>query len=261
MAWTPDSKNMAWGAISGADRTPSRSDTDIRVNYAAIPGPGNLPMLISLFGNPNKKNERLTAFEAGYRNAWTNKVSVDATGFYDRYRDVDSVEPGATSIETNPEPAHLLVPSYLGNGLHGETHGIELFADWKVTSSWTLSPGYSFLSMHLHPFAGSQDFTDSSGEEGGTPDHQAQLRSSVSLPRNLQWNASAYFVNRLPAVSIPSYTRLDTGLIWRVGERVSVSVMGQNLLKSLHPEYAGPSSSVQSGEMQRSAYARVTWSY
>jgi iron complex outermembrane receptor protein len=261
LAWTPDSKNMFWTAVSGAERTPSRSDSDIRVNYAALSGPGNLPILVSILGNPNFRNERLTAFEVGYRNAWTTKFSVDSTIFYNRYRDVDSVEPGATGIETNPEPAHLLVPSYLGNGLHGETHGIELFANWKVTSFWSMSPGYSFISMHMHPFAGSQDFTDSSGDEGGAPDHQAQLRSTVSLPWNLQWNASANFVNRLPAVSIPSYTRLDTNLLWKAGERVSVSVAGQNLLKNLHPEFAGPSSSVQSGLMRRGAYAKITWSF
>jgi iron complex outermembrane receptor protein len=261
LAWTPDSKNMVWGAVSGADRTPARSDTGVRVNYTALPGPGGLPMLVSIFGNPNFKNEQLTAFEAGYRNAWSSRFSLDSTVFYNRYRDLTSVEPGAPRIETNPAPTHLLVPESFGNGLYGETHGIELFANWKVASFWTLSPGYTFFSMHLHPFAGSQDFTDAAGTEGGSPDHKAQLRSSVSLPRNLQWNASAYFVNRLSAVSIPSYTRLDTSLLWHAGERVSMSVVGQNLLKSLHPEYAGPDSTVQPGMMRRGAYAKITWSF
>jgi iron complex outermembrane receptor protein len=261
MTWTPDSKNMVWSAISVADRTPARSDTDLRVNYAAFPGPGTVPELISLFANPNFKNERLTAFEAGYRNAWTTSFSLDSTIFYNRYRDLVSIEPGTPTIETNPEPAHLLVPSYLGNGLHGETHGLELFANWKPASVWTLSPGYAFFSMHLHPFNGSRDFTDAPLTEGNTADHQAQLRSSVSLTRSLQWNASAYFVNRLPAVSIPSYTRVDTGLIWNAGEHVSLSVVGQNLIKSLHPEFAGPVATVQSDQMRRSAYAKLTWSF
>jgi iron complex outermembrane receptor protein len=261
MVWAPDGKNMVWAAISSADRTPSRSDTDIRVNYAALPGPGNMPMLVGLFGDPNFKNERLTAFEVGHRNSWTSTLSIDSTIFYNRYRDLVSVEPGAAKLEMNPAPVHLLVPSYFSNGLYGETHGLELFANWKVASFLTLSPGYAFFSLHLHPFAGSQDFTDAAGTEGGTPDHQAQLRSSVTLPHNLQWNASAYFVNRLPAVSIPSYARIDTGLIWHAGERVSLSVEGQNLSKSLHPEYAGPSSTVQTDLMRRSAYAKVTWSF
>jgi iron complex outermembrane recepter protein len=261
LVWTPDRNNMVWGAISSADRTPSRSDTDIRVNYVALPGPGSMPMLVSLFGNPNFKNERLTAFEVGYRNSWTSTLSIDSTIFYNRYRDLVSLEPGEPTIETNPAPAHLLVPSYFSNGLHGETHGLELFANWKAARFWTLSPGYAFFSMHLHPSAGSRDFTDADGTEGATPDHQAQLRSSITLPHNLQWNASAYFVDRLPAESIPSYTRIDMGLIWNAGERVSLSVVGQNLSKSLHPEYAGPSSTVQTDLMRRSAYAKLTWSF
>ena len=50
MVWTPDSKNSFWGAVSGAVRTPARSGTDFRVNFEALPGPGNMPILVSLFG-------------------------------------------------------------------------------------------------------------------------------------------------------------------------------------------------------------------
>ena len=261
LAWTPDSRNMVWGAISGADRTPSRSDADFRINYAAVPGPGNVPTLISLLGNRNFKNEHLTAYQAGYRSTFTSKFTVDSTIFYNRYRDVESVEPGTTGIETSPAPAHVLVPSYFANGLYGETHGIELFANWKVASAWTLSPGYAFLTMHMHPFAGSQDFTDAAGDNGGSPDHQAQLRSSVRLPMNIQWNTAAYFVNRLPSLGVASYTRLDTGLTWHAGERFWLNATGQNLLKDRHPEFAGPNSSVQPGLMRRGAYAKLVWSF
>jgi iron complex outermembrane receptor protein len=260
LVWTPDSRNSVWGAVSAADRIPARSDTDFRVNFEALPGPGNMPILVSLFGNPNQKNEQVTAFETGYRTILTSRFSLDSTVFYNRYRDLVSLEPGTISLETNPAPVHLLMPETFGNSLFGETHGIEAFANWKVTSFWTLNPGYTFFSIHLHEFGGSQDGSIP-GTQGGSPDHQAQLRSSVSLPHNLQWNASAYFVNRLPAQSVPSYTRFDTGLNWAVGERVSLSLVGQNLLKNLHPESSGPDSTVQSGLMRRTAYAKITWSF
>jgi iron complex outermembrane receptor protein len=260
LVWTPDDKKSIWGAVSHADRTPARSDTDFRVNFAALPGPGNLPILVSLFGNPNQKNEQLTAFETGYRASLTSRFSFDSTAFYNRYRDLSSVEPQSTRIEANPAPIHLLVPESFGNSLFGETHGLEAFANWKVAKSWTLNPGYTFFALHLHEFANSQDGSIP-GTQGGIPDHQAQLRSSLSLPWNLQWNASAYFVNRLPAQSIPSYTRLDSGMNWYLGESVSLSVVGQNLLKDLHPEYSGPNSTVQPGLMRRTAYAKITWSF
>ena len=195
LVWTPDSKNMGWGAVSGADRTPARSDTDIRTNYAALPGTlesGYLPILVSYFGNPKQKDERLTAFEAGYRTTLTSRFSLDSTAFYNRYRDLESYEPGAVRLETNPAPAHLLIPTTFGNELYGETHGFEVFANWRAASFWTLSPGYAFLSIHLHKSIGSQDAVTASQTQGGNPDHQAQLRSSVSLPWKLQWNASAF---------------------------------------------------------------------
>jgi iron complex outermembrane receptor protein len=260
MVWNPDSKNSFWGAVSGAVRTPARSDTDFRVNFEALPGPGNMPILVSLFGNPSQKNEALTAFEAGYRTTLTSRISMDSTVFYDRYHDLSSVEPGAMRLETNPAPMHMLIPESFGNSLFGETHGIETFANWKIARFWTVSPGYAFFAIHLHEFAGSQDGSIP-GTQGGTPDHQAQLRSIVSLPWNLRWNASAYFVNRLPAQSIPSYTRLDSGLTWRIGEGIHLNLAGQNLLKDLHPEYSGPNSTVQPGLMRRAAYAKITWSF
>jgi iron complex outermembrane receptor protein len=264
LAWTPNSRNMVWSAVSGAVRTPARSDRDIRVNFAARPGSiatGNLPMLIGFIGNPNAKNERLTAFEAGFRNSLSGSLSLDSTVFYNRYRDLESTERGAMVLETTPAPPHLLIPILYGNGLYGETHGIEVFANWKAASHWTLSPGYAFYAAHLHTTASSRDTTTVSGTQGGSPDHQAQLRSSISLPWNLQWNASAYFVNRLPAQSIPSYTRLDSGLTWRAGEHFSIILAGQNLLRDFHPEYSGPDSSVQSGLMRRNAYAKIAWTF
>jgi iron complex outermembrane receptor protein len=260
LAWSLNSKNMFWSAVSSAVRTPARSDRDIRVNYAAFPE-ASLPLLINYFGNPNAKNERLMAFEAGYRDSWTSNFSVDSTIFYNRYGDLQSVEPGAIVLETTPAPAHMLIPILYDNKMYGETHGIEFFANWKAASHWTLSPGYAFFSMHLHKFAGSLDTTSAQSTVGSTPDHQAQLRSSVSLPKNLQWNASAYFVNRLPSLAIPSYTRVDTGLTWQAGEHISISAVGQNLFSDHHMEYSGFDSSEQSGLMRRSAYAKISWSF
>jgi iron complex outermembrane receptor protein len=264
LAWTLNNRNMLWSAVSGADRTPSRFDTALRDNYFVSPGnvsTGGLPALVSVFGNPKFKNERLTAFEAGYRNTWTNRFSVDMTAFYNRYRHLESVEPQAPVIETNPAPVHLLMPAMYGNGLYGETHGIEAFANLKVAEFWTLSPGYAFMTMHLHNYAYSGDTTTVPGYQGGYPDHQAQLRSAVSLPWKIKWNASAYFVNRLPAESISSYTRLDSGLTWSAREKLAISLVGQNLLRDRRMEFIDPVSSEQSGWIRRDAYAKITWSF
>jgi outer membrane receptor protein involved in Fe transport len=153
------------------------------------------------------------------------------------------------------------MPSSLNNLLHGETHGIEIFANVKLASRWTLSPGYSFLTMHLHRDAASLDLTTGPETEGGIPNQQAQLRSQVNLPWHWQWTTSAYFVGRLAAPKIPSYTRLDTNLTWQPSDRISLGLVGQDLLRDLHQEYSGPDLTKNPSLIRRSAYAKITWRF
>jgi hypothetical protein len=63
------------------------------------------------------------------------------------------------------------------------------------------------------------------------------------------------------ALQIPSYTRLDTQLTWASGERLSLSFVGQNLLKDHHPEVNDPDGDVQSNRIKRSAYMKLTWQF
>jgi iron complex outermembrane recepter protein len=261
IAWTADDRDTFWAAISGAQSTPPRGDTAIRLNLAVLPGPDGLPALISIFGNPKYKNERLTATEAGYRKQVSTVVSFDVAAFFNQYRDLTSEEPGSPFLEADPPPEHLVIPTYIGNGLRGETHGIETFANVKLASRWTLSPGFTFLTMHLHPYARSMDVTTGPMTQGSSPNQQAQLRSQVNLPRHWQWTTSAYFVGRLADPKIPAYTRLDTNLAWQLSDRISLGLVGQNLLQSLHQEYAGIVVTATASLVRRSAYARLTWRF
>ena len=113
--------------------------------------------------------------------------------------------------------------------------------------------------MHLAPT--SQDTTSVSDAQGSSPNHSAQLRSHFVLSRALSWDTSAYFVGRLTDPSEPSYTRLDTQLSWAVGEGVSVSFVGQNLLRDLHEEFVDTTGTARSTMVKRSAYAKFTWRF
>jgi iron complex outermembrane recepter protein len=259
IAWTPNARNTLWGAVSQAQRIPSRGDTGILVNLEALPGPNNIPMLVGYTGNQNQKAERETSVEAGYRAQLSNRVSLDSTVFFNRYSDLVSVEPGSPLLDANPP--HLVILSKFANLLYGETHGLETFVDWKVTRRWTVGPGYSFLTLHLHRETTSNDPTGALGTQGGMPNHQAQLRSKLDLARHWQWNTTASFVSPLAALGVPSYTRLDSNITWQAGEGFSISLVGQNLLRDRHLEYAGPDSSVQSDLIKRSTYAKVSWRF
>lgn len=260
LAWIPSHRNTFWAAVSRAQRTPARSDIGIGVNLEALPGPNNLPIVVGYTGSPNQKDEQETSVEAGYRAKLSNKVSLDLAAFFDHYGDLVSVEPGTPEFESNPIP-HLVYLSRFANLAKGETHGFETWVNWEPTRKWILSPGYSFLTTHIHRDAASHDLVTGPLTEGGAPSHQAQLRSQLTLPRHWQWNASAFFVGPLPWLAVPSYTRLDTNLTWQLGERCSIGLVGQNLLRDRHLEYAGSDSSVQSDVIKRSAYVKVSWSF
>ena len=94
LAWSPTGHQTLWAAVSRAIRQPSRTDEDLRLNVSALPGPGGLDTLVSVFGNPNFKSEELLAYEVGYRVEPIKRVSLDFATFYNVYHDLRTVEPG-----------------------------------------------------------------------------------------------------------------------------------------------------------------------
>ena len=259
LAWLANDKNTLWVSLSRAIGTPSR-DQDVRFNEAVLPNPGGPPILESVFGS-EQQDVTVLATEVGYRTQISEPLSLDLTGFYNSYSHIQSSEVGALFVETDPAPVHLVVPIFLANLLHGEGYGAEAVANWKPVSRWTLSPGFSYLQLHAHADPTSTDTTTAAAVEGKSPREQAQLRSHVELTRRWAWDTSAYFVGRLPALQIPSYTRLDTSLTWRPRERLSFSVAGQNLLQDHHVEFNTSSEFVLSSIVKRSVYAKVVWRF
>jgi outer membrane receptor protein involved in Fe transport len=115
--------------------------------------------------------------------------------------------------------------------------------------------------MHLHTDATSQDTSTVPDTEGSSPRHQAQFRCHANLFRSFSWDTGVYFVERLPAQPVPSYTRVDTQLNWRFAERAEFSLVGQNLLRDHHVESNDIDTSVNSSQVKRSTYARITWRF
>jgi iron complex outermembrane recepter protein len=259
VAYEPSDRRMLWAAISRAIRTPAETDAAVRLNFAGFPGPGGTPVLVGLLGNPHFKDERLTAYEAGYRTMVGKRLSIDLSLFYNDYDDQQTIEPATPFFEAAPPPAHLVLPTTYQNLMHGETHGFEISANWKLTKWWTISPGYDFERIHMHVSATSQDSTSAPETEGSDPHQQAQIRSRIDLSQSVAWDTSVYFVDRLIFQNVPSYTRLDTGLSWQWKAGISFSVFGQNLLRDHHLEFVDSSGATQSTLIKRGAYAKITW--
>ena len=257
LAWTPSNRRTFWAAISRAARTPTRRDVGLDAALTPLPGPAE----VALLGNPNMKSEHVIAYELGYREEPTDYLSLDVAGFFNTYKGLESLEPSASFFDSNSSPPVLVFPIVLGNKMYGSTEGVEASVNWKATHRWTLNFGYSFLKMNLHTDPTSLDTVSVVDTEGSNPDHQAQLRSHVELPRGFSWDVNAYFVDSLPVQPVPSYTRLDTQVGWRLAERVELNLVGQNLLQDHHEEFNDFLQSVNSSQAKRSAYAKLTWQF
>ena len=263
LAWTPSNQLTLWSAVSRAGRTPARRETALVAALAAFPDPGGsaTPVEVVLFGNPQFLSEHVLAYEAGLRTQASGRLSIDLSTFFNRYDHLESHEQGTEVFEPSPAPARFLIPITFGNLLYGTTEGGEISANVKLTDRWTLSPGYAFLEMHLHAKPSSNDDQSVAEYQGSSPQHQAQLRSHIELSHGLSWDASAYFVSALPAQGVPSYTRVDTQLLWKFAERAEFGVFGQNLVRDHHLESQDALTLVNPSLIKRSAYAKLTWRF
>jgi iron complex outermembrane recepter protein len=263
LAWTPSGRNTLWAAASEAEQSPDRRLVGLEAGLAVFPDPEGSPnpVEVILFGNPQFVPEHVLNYEAGYRAHPGEGLSLDVSAFFNRYHDLETVEPGPERFEPAPGPARLVIPLTFGNLMYGTTEGAELAGSLKLTDRWTLAPGYAFLEMHLHTEPSSQDTTSPFTYQGSNPQHQIQLRSHVELFHNLSWDANGYFVSALPAEQVPSYTRIDTQLSWQFGETARLSVVGQNLLRDHHFESLDVLTLVNPALIKRSVYAKLTWRF
>jgi iron complex outermembrane receptor protein len=257
VAWTPGPRRTFWAAVSRASRTPTQRDVGIDAVLAALPGPA----AVTLLGNPKIQSEHVIAYEAGYRGQPVDRVSFDVTAFFNDYQSLESIENLPDFFDADSVPPVLVQPKSFSNKLYGTTEGLEGAIKWKPTRRWTLSPSYSFFEMHLHTRSSSLDTTSVGDAQGSSPGHQAQLRSHLEISKRFAWDTNAYFVGHLPAQFVPSYTRLDSQMTWRVSEKVALGVTGQNLLQDHHVEFNDQFQSVNSAEVKRSVYAKFTWQF
>lgn len=258
-AWSLSTRQSLWVAASDAERTPAEIDEAIRTNLGGFLGP-NGPAALQLTGNPNLHNEGTIAYEAGYRLALAEQLSLDFTTYYNNHDHQQTTEPGAPYFVATPAPPHTVLPLVYENLMHGESHGAEIFANWKISSRWTLSPGYAFEKIHMHLDNSSQDTTSVSAAQGSSPVNSAQLRSHFALAPSLSWDTSTYFTERLTDPVIPSYTRLDTGLTWQ-WNKSSLSLVGQNLTRDHHQEFVDSTGSAATTLIKRSIYAQWSWHF
>ena len=239
LAYTPTKKQTMWVAVSQAVRTPSRIDRD----FAAYLAPG----VAFIQGNEDFISETLTAYELGWRVQPQKTLSISLSSFYNIYDNIRSAEPGSTPP--------FNIPITFGNGVKGETYGIELSVINQLTSWWNLKGGYTFLKKNLSLKAGSKD-TNKATAESDDPEHQFVIQSNIKLPARFELGTVIRYIDKLPKPYVPSYFGLDLRIGWMLSKAIELNVVAQNLLDNHHAEFIPASPS--SREIERSIYGKVT---
>jgi iron complex outermembrane receptor protein len=260
--WNPQPQQLLWAAVSRAVRTPSRYDHDLLVptGLTNAPPPFEFPTAF-LRGSENFISETVIAYELGYRAAFGSQWSGSLSTFFNDYDHLRSTTATATTADY-PFP----FPVYFQNNLQGTTQGLELSSSYQPFNWWQLHAGYDLLLEHLHVRPGQVDATGALNETAD-PKGQVFLRSSTDLPRGVTLDAALRWVDALhidngptggPVVGVvPAYWQLDTRLAWQATRKLTISIVGQNLLREYHTEYGYPSPARE--QIARSVFARFTW--
>lgn len=257
--WTPNESNTVWGAVSRAIHNPTQVEQDGQFLVQTFAGDGGVPVGVYASHNDDQKSQELTAYELGYRVRPRENLSIDIAGFFNHYEGITSTEPGSPRLITTPAP-QVIISNPFGNGLDANSFGIETGVNLKIGNNWLVSGSYSFIDIQVHRRSSSQDSNAERTLEGSDPRNQVQVHTSYQLTRNLQLNGSAYYVEQLQAVDVPSYVRVDVGLTWQPRKDLSLRIGVQNLLDDRHPE-AGPGLFGSQVEMPRTVYGQLSWQF
>jgi iron complex outermembrane receptor protein len=236
LAWRPSDQTLLWTAVSRAIRSPTPFDRDVVEKIGSV---------VFLTGGDNFKPEAVTAYESGLRAAPFSRLSLSVSTYYNVYDDLRSVEPAPGGF----------IPLSWGNGIHGQTWGVEMWGDYQLLAWWRLAASFDLMREHLGFVAGDLGLLGVA-QAGDDPQHQASLRSSMTLGRQVTLDADLRYVDALPDPHVPAYTELNARLGWAVTRRIELSLSGANLLHPYHQEYPAPAMAVA-----RSVFGQIRWRF
>ena len=243
-------KQMIWGAVSRAVRTPSRYDRDLNQ-----PGP-TYPYVYHLIGDNAFESETVIAFELGYRAQLSSKVSGSLSTFYNDYQHLRSL---GSDITVGNSTALLNI--FHQNNLAANTYGFEFSGDYQALDWWRLHAGYDLLKEDIRVDPGGD--VNKGLNETADPQQQFFARSSMDLPYRTELDAAFRWIDTVhnnngstPGV-LPAYAEMDVRIGWHATEHLDFAIVGQNLLHDQHPEsgFHGPTQE----QIARSVYLKASY--
>jgi iron complex outermembrane recepter protein len=226
LSWKASDNNLLWAAVSRAVRAPSRLDRDLFEESG--------PVVVIRGGD--FQDERLTAYELGYRTQPSAKSSLSISTFYNVYNDL-------RSAEYSPGPA---LPAMFANGMSGNTYGLEAWGNYQMSEGWRMSAGGNWLHENLHYSPGSSAI-GGIALAGDDPSYQIALRSTMTFARGWLAYLDLRHIGALPSPASPSYTELNAHVSWTASRAVTWALTGSNLVHPHHLEFGTTAAPLQLG--------------
>ena len=257
LLYTPTASQTVWAAYTHAVRTPSDAERDFNLSSFLGYARNGLPFFARFSANPKFRSEQLNGYELGYRGLEGRNLFLDIAGFYNHYGDLFSEDVlGPAYVEANPASTHLLLPAQFGNGLVASTTGME------VAPSGAHAPGGASVVVLLSRYAREEGYRliglrHRAIVQGSSPQHQALLRSGFDLPKSVNLDIQARYVNALPGIKVPSYWTGNATAQWAATRHIRLTAVGRNLLQPHHLEFVydpGPAVGIR-----RAFYGEITF--
>lgn len=233
VAWVPAEKVTWWGAISRANRTPSRADTESTVFANATNS-----VVTIVHGNKNFQSEQLDAYEVGVRWVMMPQLSLDFSTFYNVYENLRSST--LASVDYSHYPDYVISNLLLANNVHGTSKGFELLMNWQATPASRFRFVYNFLDIDLEDSEENEgSSTIISLDEDRSLEHKLSLWGSFDLSRAIELDVRLYYnaERSWSEKKIDAIVDADLHLGWQATKSLSLSLVGRNLLHSAEQSF------------------------
>lgn len=256
LLWTPNKQHSLWTAVSRAVVLPNRAQHGIHL-FKQIPG---YPVFGNAIANPDMRTENLLAFELGWRWQINHNLDVDSALFYNIYDRMQGTEfAGAPYLRDGV----VVKDGIVANFRQVKSYGLELSANYRVNQDWRLQASYSYNQFEVSYDVKADWFRDPLIEPHANPTNSVSLRSLFNLTSEIELDSWLRYVDQIYVRPhpIPAYLTLDLRVGWHPHKDLEISVGGQNLLDSQHPEFADELYITTASQLQRAYLAQLAWRF
>lgn len=249
---SPSSTNTFWAAVSRTIRAPSQVERDSRITFAASPAtPLAPPTLTQIVATSNFHEERMIAYEAGWRWKPSAQFAFDASVYVNEYADLRDLDPVTTLTRSA-----IVTDLRLVNRTRATGKGVELTGEWRPSDRYRVTVTYALQQLRPHgtifPFATAFDFAE--------PGQIASARGWWEVAADFELSTAIYYTAGVSDFTVPANTRIDAQATWRPLPNLELNVGIQNAADPRHPEYS-PISVTPTAEVRRNAFVRMQWRF